>query len=87
VHGKIHRVAEVQFSPVHPPLGENLKLDLNLEGYLVENREPEPQNWFYKVQSMVQAGSDLIKKEFLWNCQSSHWHLLHHGTSGMLCDT
>ena len=57
------RVAEVQFSPVNPPLGENLELDLNLRGYLVENHEPELQNRFYKVQSAVRAGSDLIKKK------------------------
>jgi len=58
----VTRVAEVRFSPVHPPLGENLELDLNLRGYLVENREPEPQNRFYKVRSAVRAGSDLINK-------------------------
>ena len=28
----------------------------------MENREPEPQNWFYKVQSTVRTGLDLIKK-------------------------
>ena len=47
------RVAEVRFSSVLPPLRENLELDLNLRGHLVQNREPELQNWFYKVQSMV----------------------------------
>ena len=60
--GKKIRVAEVRLSPVHPHLGENLELDLNLRGYLVENREPEPQNRFYKVRSVVRAGSDLIRK-------------------------
>ena len=57
------RDAEVRFSPVLPPHGENLELDLNLAGYLVENCEPEPQNRFYQVRSAVRAGSDL-KKSF-----------------------
>ena len=35
------RVAEVQFSLVLPPLGENLKLDLNLNRHLVQNHKPE----------------------------------------------
>ena len=61
------RVAEVQFSSVQfssvlPPLRENLKLDLNLRGHLVQNE-------FYKVWSMVQVGSDLKKRQVHTNVQ------------------
>ena len=62
LHWWLIRVAEVRFSSVLPPLRENLELDLNLRGHLVQNREPELQNRFHKVRSAVQAGSDLKKK-------------------------
>jgi len=62
-HSQIPRVAEVRFSLVLAPNGENLEPDLNLAGYLVKNHEPEPQNRFYQVRSTVQAGLDL-KKSF-----------------------